>query len=45
MCDNQTFKYLEHSEKSGYVHTICMFYIQINVHKLYQLYVEMQAHI
>ena len=29
---------------SGYVNTICMFYIQIYIYKLYQLYVEMQAH-
>ena len=31
--------------ESGYVNTICMFYIQIHMYKLYQLYVEMQAHI
>ena len=41
----QIFRYLEHSEKSGYVNTISMYYIQIHIHKLYQLYVEMKAHI
>ena len=37
MCDYQIFKYLEHSEKSGYAITICMFYIQMDICKLYQL--------
>ena len=28
---------LEHSEKSGYINNIWMFYIQIHIYKLYQL--------